>query len=250
MRQPAMAALCGLLLAASAGADAAELKVLSSNGTSAIVAELGKRFESATGHRLVIRYHVAALLQKEIAAGEPFDVVVLTDTAVNDLIRLGKVDAATRTDIARAGIGVAMRAGAAKPDIGTIEAFRQTMLAAKSVAYTPVGGSGIHFVKMLERLGIAAEVTAKAKTQIGGAMADFVARGEADLAVQQISELLPVAGTELVGPFPPPLQLMTGFSAGIGVMSKEPGAARELVEFFRSPDASIVIKSKGMEPNS
>jgi molybdate transport system substrate-binding protein len=237
-----------LVALAAIRVDAAELKVLSSNGTAAIVAELGRQFEQATGHRLAVTYDTAVLLQKEIERGEAFDVAVLTTAVIDTLAQSGKIDATMRTAIARSGIGVAVRAGAPKPDIGTPEAFRQAMLSARSIAYTTVGGSGLHFIRVCERLGIADEVKAKGRTQPGGATGELVARGEADIAIQQISELLPVEGTDLVGPLPADLQLMTRFSAGVSAGARDAAAAAALIKFLSSPAAAGVIVSKGMEP--
>ena len=243
-----LATILTAVLAMVGRAPAAELKVLSSNGTSAIVRAIGADFERRTGHVLTLKIDVAALLHKEIEGGESFDVAVLTRSVVDELIAQRRIDAGSRADVARSGIGVAVRAGAAKPDIGTAEAFRRTMLAAGSVAYTTVGGSGIHFMKMAERLGIADAVKAKSRTQTGGMVAELVARGEAELAVQQVSELLPVAGVELVGPFPPDLQLITPFSAGMSATSKNPDAAQALIRFFAEPDARRAIAAAGMDP--
>jgi molybdate transport system substrate-binding protein len=238
--------MLAVALSGGGAASAAEIKVLSSNGTSAIVRAIGAEFARRTGHTLVTKIDVAVLLQKEIEAGETFDVAVLTRAVIDELIARGKIDSTTRADVARSGIGVAMRAGAAKPDIGTAESFRRTMLEAKSIAYTTVGGSGIHFMKMAERLGIADAVKAKARTQ-SGLLAELVAKGDAELAVQQISELLPVAGVELVGPFPPELQLITLFSAGTSATSNNREVAQALIRFFADPDALRIIKAKGME---
>jgi len=231
----------------ASGAQAAELKVLSSNGTSAIVQAIGGEFARRTGQVLSFKIDAAVLLQKEIEAGESFDVAVLTRAVIDELIAQNRIDGRTRADIARSGIGVAVRAGAAKPDIGTAESFKRAMLDAKSIAYTTVGGSGIHFLKMAERLGIADAVKAKARTQ-PGLLAELVAKGEAELAVQQISELLPVAGVEVVGPFPPELQLITLFSVGVRARSTNAEAAQALIRFFSDPDAVRMIKAAGMEP--
>jgi len=236
------ASLIIALLATQAGAT--DLKVLSSNGTAAIVAELGWQFERATGHKLAIRYDTAVLIQKEIERGETFDVAVLTTSVIDALAASGKVG--MRAEIARSGIGVAVRRGAQKPDISTAEAFRQAMLNAKSIAYTTVGGSGLHFISVCERLGIAGEVKAKGRTQPGGATGDLVARGEAEIAIQQISELLPVEGIDLVGPLPPELQLITRFSAGAGTSAADAAAA--FVKFLAAPEAAPVIMAKGMQP--
>lgn len=235
-------------LSGGGAASAAEIKVLSSNGTSAIVRAIGAEFARRTGHTVITKIDVAVLLQKDIEAGESFDLAVLTRGVIDELTAKDAIAATTRADVARSGIGVAARAGARKPDISSVDAFRRTFLEAKSVAYTTVGGSGIHFVKMLERLGIADAVRAKARTQPGGIVGELVARGEAELAVQQVSELLPVEGIELVGPFPPELQLVTLFTAGMSPHAKNPEAARALLRFFAEPAALAVIKAKGMDP--
>lgn len=240
--------MIALALAGAGSASAAEIKVLSSNGTSAIVRAIGAEFSRRTGNTVITKIDVAVLLQKDIEAGEAFDLAILTRAVVDELAHKGAVEAATRADVARSGIGVAARAGARKPDISTVDAFRRTFLDAKSVAYTTVGGSGIHFVKMLERLGIADAVRAKARTQPGGTVGELVARGEAELAVQQVSELVPVEGIELVGPFPPELQLITLFTGGISPHARNPDAAGALLRFFAAPEAAEMIKAKGMEP--
>jgi molybdate transport system substrate-binding protein len=246
----ALAATLGFLMLLAHGVvvKAAEIKVLSTNGVTSVMRELGPEFERATGHKLVIRYDVTTALRNQIQGGETFDVAILTGPVTDELLKQGKLAAGTRADIARSGVGVAIRAGAPKPDISTVEAFKRTMLAAKSVAYTTQGASGIYFASVLQRLGIAEAMKPKAKLQPGGAVAELVARGEAELAVQQISELISVAGVELVGPFPPELQSITVFSAGVAASAKEPEAARALIQFLTAPAASPVIKAKGMEP--
>jgi molybdate transport system substrate-binding protein len=225
-----------------------EIMVLASNGVKAVLRELGQQFELGTGQKLAITFGTSSQLKKRIEAGEAFDVAILTGPMLESLMRQGKVAAGTGANIARSGVGIAVRAGASKPDIGTVEAFRHTLLNAKSVAYSTEGASGIYFASVLQRLGIADAVQAKAKTQPGGAVAELVARGEAELAVQQISELLPVAGTEVVGPFPPDLQNFTLFAAGLADAPKEPDSARALVKFLTAPGAAAALKAKGMEP--
>lgn len=243
----AMAIMGSAVAAMQGAATAAEIKVLSSNGVKAILDELAPQFERATGRKLVITFGVAAALKKDIEGGATFDVTILTASAIDDLIKQGKVKGPSAM-IAKSGTGVAVKAGAPKPDISTTEAFRRTLLAAKSVAYTTQGASGQYFMTVLDRLGIAAEIKAKAKTQAGGAVAELVARGEAELAVQQISELLPVKGADYVGPFPPELQNYTAFTAALGPATKEPAAAKALIEFLTAPSTVSVIKAKGMEP--
>jgi molybdate transport system substrate-binding protein len=227
---------------------AAELRVISSNGVTAVMHELGPRFEQATGYKLVIRFGAAALLRKEIEAGATFDVAILTVPHVEALTQQGRLVAGSSANIARSGIGVSIRAGAPKPDISTTEAFRQTMLAARSVAYSGAGSSGENFVRVLQRLGIAEEMKPKARVRPSGPTGELVVKGEAELAVQQISELLPVAGTQFVGPFPPELQVYTTFTAAVGPAARDSAAARMLLKFLIAPDALPVIKAKGMEP--
>jgi molybdate transport system substrate-binding protein len=238
---------CAMLALEGAAASAAEIKLLASNGVTAILRELGPEFERVSGNTLKIELDVASALKTRIEGGEAFDVAILTAGITDDLIKAGKL-AGSRADIARSGVGVAIRAGAPKPDISTADAFKQTLLAAKSVAYTTQGASGQYFASLLVKLGIADEIKAKAKLLPGGAVAELVARGEAELAVQQISELLPVAGAEFLGPLPPELQSYTVFSAAIGANAKDPASAKALIEFLTAPKVAPVLKTKRMEP--
>jgi molybdate transport system substrate-binding protein len=224
------------------------IKVLASNGVKAVLLELAPQFEQLTGRNLAITFDRSSELKKQIEAGERFDVAILTGPMIDDLIRQRKIAAGSGANIARSGVGVAVRAGAPKPDIGTVEAFKRALLDAKSLAYTTEGASGVYFASVLQRLKIADAVRAKSKTQPGGAVGELVARGEAELAVQQISELLPVASTEIVGPFPPELQSFTLFTAGLAGASKELEGAKVLVKYLAAPGIAAVLKAKGMEP--
>jgi len=224
------------------------IRVLASNGVKAVLCELAPQFEQSTGHNLAITFDRSSELKKLIEAGDVFDVAILTGPMIDDLIQQRKVATGTAANMARSGVGVAVRAGAPKPDIGTVEAFKRALLDAKSVAYTTEGASGVYFASLLQRLRIADAVKAKSKTQPGGAVGELVARGEAELAVQQISELLPVAGTEVVGPFPPELQSCTLFTAGLATAAKELEGAKALVRFLTAPSNAAVLKAKGMEP--
>jgi molybdate transport system substrate-binding protein len=237
-----------MVVVVNSSAQAAELKLLVTNGTRAVVDELRPQFERTTGHKLAIKYDGSPLLQKAIEAGEGFDIVLLTVDAMDAIAKAGKIDAATRKIVARSGLGVAMRAGAKKPDISTTEAFKQAMQNAKSIAYVTVGVSGRHFIATCERLGIADEVKAKGKTKSSGNVAEFVSAGEAELAIQQISELLSTPGVELVGPLPPELQLTTVFTAALAGQSSAPDAAKSFMSFLATPEAIAIIKAKGMEP--
>jgi molybdate transport system substrate-binding protein len=196
----------------------------------------------------------AASLAKRVADGEGPDVAIVAAPALDDLIKQGRV-AGSRVDIAKSGMGVAVRAGAAKPDIATAEAFKRALLGAKAIAASnPAGGgaSGTHFAAVLVRLGIADAVAAKLKYSgggMGGLAGTLVANGEAELGVQQISELVAAGGVDIVGPLPPELQNTTQFSAGVPVNVKAPEAGRALIAFLATPAARAVLKAKGLEPS-
>ncbi|MFZ1216749.1 MAG: substrate-binding domain-containing protein, partial [Pseudolabrys sp.] len=164
------------------------------------------------------------------------------------LIHQGKVVDGSATDLARAGLGVAVKQGAPKPDISTVEAFKSTMLNAKAIAYTTAGQSGLHFISVTEKLGIADQVKAKGKTIPGGAAAEFIVKGEADTAVQLIPELASVPGVEVVGPFPAELQNYIVLTGGVGTNAKDKVGAQALIKYLTTPAAISVIKAKGMEP--
>jgi molybdate transport system substrate-binding protein len=237
-----------LAIDVAGNANAAELKLLISNGMKEVVHDLAPQFERATGHKLSIRYGTSAFLQRDMEAGEIFDVTVVPAPSIDAVAKTGKLDISTRSDIARSRIGIAVRKGAPKPDISTVEAFKRTMLNAKAIAYATAGTSGVHFIAVCERLGIANEVKAKGKTLPGGVLGEFVVKGEAELAIQQISELLPVEGIELVGPFPAELQLVTTYVAATGSVSREDAASKAFIQFLKTPAAVAVLKSKGLDP--
>jgi molybdate transport system substrate-binding protein len=224
-----------------------EIKVLSTNGVAGLWGELAPQFERTTGHKLAVTWGPTNRLKQEIGDGAAFDVAILTAEAAADLIRQGKM-IGTRVDIAKSGVGLAVRAGAPKPDISTVDAFKRTMLNAKSVAYSAQGQSGVHFASLLQRLGIAEQMKPKSKVVASGPTGELAARGEAELAVQQISELLPVAGVEIVGPFPAELQLVTVFSAALGANARQKDAGEALLDFLSAQRKSPVIKAKGLEP--
>jgi molybdate transport system substrate-binding protein len=241
---------CAVLVSgcASNARDAGEVELLSSTGMRSVLLELIPQFERASGHKVAASFDTANLLAARIKAGERADLAILTRPAIDELAKLGKLDPASRADLARSGMGVSVRAGAPKPDIGSVEAFKRALLDAKSITYTATGASGIYFAGLIERLGIAGPVKAKAKTPAGGAVGELVARGEAELAVQQIPELMAVAGTTFVGPLPPEIQSFTVFTAGVFSEARHAAAARVLVEFLSTPAAARAMQKKGMEP--
>jgi molybdate transport system substrate-binding protein len=248
MKNILAAGLVALAIGMASDASAAELKLLISNGMKEAVHDLAPQFERATGHKLAIHYGTSAFLQRDMEGGENFDVTVVPAPSIDAVAKTGKLDISTRSDIAHSRIGIAVRKGAPKPDISTVEAFKRTMLNAKAIAYATVGTSGVHFIAVCERLGIANEVKAKGKTLPGGVLAEFVVKGEADFAIQQISELLPVEGVELVGPFPAELQLVTTYVAATGAMSREGAASKAFIQFLKTPAAGAALKAKGLDP--
>jgi molybdate transport system substrate-binding protein len=211
--------------------------------------ELAPRFERETGHEVsslwVPTAQIMGRLQSPDAAADAADLVIMSAAGLDALIAAGLVHA--RTDLARSGIGVAVRAGASRPDISSGEALARAMLAAESIVYS-TGPSGVYLAALFERMGIAGEIAHKVKRVQGEPAGEVVARGEAQIGFQQMSELLPVAGIDLVGPLPDDVQEITTFSAGVLVAAKEPEAARALIDFFTAPHAAPVIRAKGMQP--
>jgi molybdate transport system substrate-binding protein len=239
-----------VLAAVAARVDAAEIKVMSAGAMKTIVTELGAAFTRETGHTLALTTGTVGQLRDKILAGEAADVVVMSDTAVDQLIGQGHLARGSRVDLARTGIGVAVRDGAPKPDIATAEALKQTLLSAKSVAYVdPASGatSGIYFATVLQRLGIADAVKDKAILKPGGFVAELVARGEAEVAVHQISEILPVKGVTLVGPLPRELQKVTVYSAALPARGTMAEPAKAFVEFMARPAFKAKLAAAGLD---
>jgi molybdate transport system substrate-binding protein len=233
-------------------AAAAEIKVLTAGAFKQVLVALLPDFERTSGHKVVVENDTVGGLTKRIEGGETFDLAVLTPAAVDALASKGKLVPGSRANLARVGIGVVVKEGAPKPDVGSLAAFKQALLAAKSVAYIDPaagGSSGIYVAGLLDKLGIAAEVKPKAKLIPGGAVAEHVARGEAELGIHQISEILPVKGVTLVGPLPADIQNYTVYAAALGAQAKESDAAKALLKALSGPAAAEVLKSKGMEPS-
>jgi molybdate transport system substrate-binding protein len=232
---------------------AAEIKVMNSGGFAAAYLELAPEFERATGNTVTTAWGPSMgvtpdAIPMRLRRGEPVDVLIMVGYALGDLIKQGKVAADSRVDLARSRIGMAVRAGAPKPDISSLEAFRRALIAARSIAYSD-SASGVYVsTELFQRLGIADAVLPKSKEIKGERVGNVVARGEAEIGFQQISELLPVQGIDFVGPLPPELQKITVFSAGIAVGAQDPGAANALIEFLASPAAIPAIKKSGLEP--
>jgi molybdate transport system substrate-binding protein len=241
-----------LTLAMSQLAESAEIKVVSGGAFKQVLTALATQYEKESGNKLDITYQTVGQHIALIRDGkEEFDVAVLTPDAIDNLAKDGKIVPGTRADLAKVGVGVVVKAGTPLPDISTVDAFKRTLLAAKSVAYIDPkagGSSGIYVAGLLERLGIADQINAKAKLIHGGAVADHIADGEAEIGVHQISEILPVAGVTLVGPLPAEIQNFTVYSAGVSAAAKDSATARALIKFLSGPHALPIIKAKGMEP--
>jgi molybdate transport system substrate-binding protein len=204
-------------------------------------------FERATGHKVIVSFEAGPSLMQKVTSNAPADLVTHYPEIIDDLIKQGRV-VGKRVDFARAGVGIAVKAGAPKPDISTPEAFKRAMLAAKSIAYSRTGASGIIAAKLMERLGLAEQLKTKTKLVDGVPVAEVVAKGEAEIGMQQINVILPVAGADYVGPLPAELQSYVDFAVGVLAVSKERDAARELVKFMLSPEAAPLIRKSGMEP--
>jgi molybdate transport system substrate-binding protein len=244
--------LAGILLVTGT-AQAAVVTVVSSGGFAVAYRALAPEFERTTGNTLVTSWgpsmgNTADAVPSRLRRGESIDVVIMVGYALGDLIKEGKVIADSRVDLARSGIGIAVRAGAPKPDISSVDALRSALLAANSIAYSD-SASGVYISsELFKRLGIADQVASKSRMIPAEPVGAVVARGEAELGFQQISELKPIAGIDLAGPLPPDLQKITIFSAGIVVGSREPEAAKALIAFLASPAAAPAIMESGMEP--
>jgi molybdate transport system substrate-binding protein len=226
-------------------ASAAEVTLICSNALKSVMEEIGPQFEKATGHKLKATYGSTGPLTASIDKGAVFDVAILGVGATDDLIKQGKLVAGTRADIARSGMGVAIRPGLPKPDIGSVDAFERALLSAKSIGYSEDGLTGKYLKGLFVKLGIADELKAKTVHGRGG---ELVGEGKADLGLTQVSEILPVKRAELLGPLPSGVQEYTVFPGAAATATKEPDAAKALLKFLVSPDAGKVIRAHGLEP--
>jgi molybdate transport system substrate-binding protein len=229
-----------------------EIKVYSTIGVRSAAEGLLAQFERTSGHKLYVTWGTAPMLVKRIEEGESADVMVLSRAGIDALIKQGKVAPGSDTNLASSGVGIAVKAGAPKPDISTSEALKQTLLKAKSIAYSEPsagGASGVYFAKLLERMGIAEVMKPKTKyPPPGGFSGELLLTGEAELAVQQSPELMHVAGTEIVGLLPGDLNVVTEFAAGLSPDSKHPDVCKALIAMLRSPQSAAVFKAKGLDP--
>jgi molybdate transport system substrate-binding protein len=246
----AIIAIAAFLLAAGA-ANAAEINVMLTDALGTSFNELAPKFARANGHTIREVHGPSGGLVRRLNAGEPADVIFINDSGIDELIKQGKLQPG-RTDLTRTGIGIAVRKGARKPDVSTPEALRHALLDAKSVGYTDPAGGGLTaapIIAMIEKFGIATQMAPKTKLAAGGPtgrVSTLVANGEAEIGMQMVSELLSNPELEVIGMLPPELQLLTVYSAGITTTAKEPDAARALVRFLATPEATVVYKAKGL----
>jgi len=222
------------------------LKIFSGGAMRPVMAEIVPRFERAHGVAVEVEFRLSAALKRAIQDGAVFDLAILPRPELDDLITGGAIRCDSATDVARSIVGLAVRAGAPKPDIGSVEALRRALLAARSIAYSD-GPSGAYVAELLAKLGIAAAVAAKVKLT-SGPVAELVARGEAELGMQQIIAILPIAGAELVGPLPAELQNVIVYAAGLSSHARDAKAAMAFVAFMRGEQAKQLMRANGLEP--
>jgi molybdate transport system substrate-binding protein len=241
-----MLASCIGAVVVGGAATAAEIVVSGYPPSKFVLASLIPMFEGATANKVAINYEAPTAMLAKVRSGADLDLVVQTSDVIDDLVKEGKI--ASRIDLFISGVGLAVKAGAPKPDISSADAFKKTLLGAKSVAYS-TAQSGVYFLSLLQRLGIADQMKPKLIVVQGLSAAGFAAaKGDAEIAIQQVTELMPVDGIDLVGPLPAELQTKIFYSAGVPISAKQPEAAKALVQFFASPVAAPVIKAKGLQP--
>jgi molybdate transport system substrate-binding protein len=248
------AALAGVsILLFPVAAFSQEVRVMTSGGFTAAYLEVIPEFERSTGSKVVTAFGASMgdapdSIPARLRRGEPVDVLIMAAEALEELARQGKVVAASRVDLVRSSIGVAVQAGAPKPDISSVDALKRTLLAAKSIAYS-ASASGVYVSgELFQQLGIADQVMPKSKRIESERVGAVVARGDAEIGFQQISELLPIPGIVYLGPLPPAVQKSTVFSAGVAASAKSPTAARMLIKFLASPAVRSAVMKSGLEP--
>jgi molybdate transport system substrate-binding protein len=225
-------------------AHTADLKIFTARAIATILEKVGPEFEKTTGHKLTVISSFSPEFIARINAGETFDVVCAPTPVLDRLIKSGKVAADSKTNLVRSGTGVAVRAGAAKPDISSVEAFKRALLNAKSIPYLPVPG----VPQLIEQLGLKDAIASKVTSPKTDISTELVAKGEVELAVVVVTQILTTPGAELAGPLPPEIQFFTAFGGAISANSNAPDAARDLLKFLKSPTAISVIRAQGMEP--
>ena len=234
---------------AAASARSAALKLLTGGAYKGVAVAIVPIFEQETRRHVTVVNDTVGALVRRIGAGEPFDVAIVTPSAIESLARQGKVASGARTDLAKVGIGVMVKAGAPKPDVGTVEAFKRAVLNASSIAYIDPesgGSSGTYVAELLSRLGIAEQIRGKTRLQRGGHVSDVIVNGEAELGIHQISAIVPTAGVTFAGPLPAEIQHYTTYSAAIGAAAADRTAAEALIRTLAGPAAIEVLTARGM----
>jgi molybdate transport system substrate-binding protein len=246
MKTRIAAAIAMLALASSAGA--ADIRVFCTNGIRAVVEDLRPKFEQQTGDRIVILYEPSSQLRKRIDAGEPFDLAILTTALIDDAIKAGQLSADSRTFLARSGLGVSIRSGAKKPNFSTVNGFKSALLNAESITYATQGASAAPFEVLVAKLGLTAQLKPKYNLRPTAAeVGDAVSSGIVELGIAPVSEILPVRGVDLVGPFPKEVQSYVELTGAVGANAKEKDGAKKLLAFVIAPGNLPVIRAKGME---
>lgn len=244
----AMVACVAALLAQGGAVRAADVSVIASTAMREVLEELVPMFERASGHKVTLSFLSGAVLPVKVKEGAQADLVVTTPQTIDDLVKAGRVEAGTRVDFVRSGAGVAVRAGGRKPDIATPDAFKNALLAAKTVGYSQ-GPSGVHFMTVLARLGIADQIKAKGVVPpLGQRVGTLIAEGKAEIGVQQITELLQIPGIDFVGPLPKDLQATIVYATATPTSAKEKAGAAALVKYLGSEPTVPVMKKMGLEP--
>jgi molybdate transport system substrate-binding protein len=227
---------------------ASPIRIISSMATRQLLADLVTQFRLTSAYEVSTESVGGVDAAKRVQAGEPFDVVVLAADAIERLIEAGKIVPGSRVDLVRSGVAIAVRSGAARPDIGSEEAVKRAVLAAGSLGYS-TGPSGVHLARLFERWGIADAIQARTvQAPPGIPVGSLVADGKVELGFQQLSELMHLPGIDVLGPLPRSIQIVTTFSAGLSVLSTQPKAVGEMLEFMASPAAAAAKRRNGMEP--
>ena len=236
------------MFAQNSAAIAGEVKVWSGGVFSTVLTELGPQFERATGYKPSFEFGTSPAFARQIGDGQVFDVAILLPSTIDDWIKKGTIVASSRTDIARAALGVAVRAGVPKPDIRSVEAFKQMLLNAKSVAHAAEGATTVQLMRLLDRLGISAQMRDKLRPTAGSNVLRSVAQGDAEIVVVPIPEIVNTPGIDIVGPLPPELQSYINLTAGISAGAKDAAGAQAFIKFLKEPAATDAINAKGLEP--
>jgi molybdate transport system substrate-binding protein len=237
-----------IALVSIGGLSAAEVRILTTRSIMTILDRIGPEFERTTGHTVNYSSDVAINLVRRVEAGEPFDLLVASPSQMDGLIAKGTIVAESRTNLVRSGIGVEVRAGAPKPDISSMDAFKRSLLNAKSIGYLKEGQSGVYLHQVFDRIGVADAIRGKAIRPDTDIVSELVAKGEIELGLVVITQIVTTPGVELVGPIPSEIQSYITFTAGISAKAAAPEAARQLLHFLTGPAALPVIKAQGMEP--